>query len=258
MTSRPWELPLPCPIAHGYQQLEWHFQGVIALGCRFAQVYSSLRRHSDRDRMHHLCRFGSGALNGLSRAGSPIRGGVLRPSRVVLAGEYHRTWIDRRSGEPNQCRTFDGHVTATMVAFRTMTSDQPRVFQDVEMMGKQIPGHRRCGSQLLNRAIAFHEEVHDPQPGNVPECGMDLCPLKNLHYSKITDSILVEQMYGEVKPPTDVTRLIAQASGGLGGCDRSRGLGRRVRRYRSRARGSDSPKGCFMPESSNRSEYAGP
>jgi hypothetical protein len=68
-----------------------------------------------------------------------------------------------------------------MVALRATPPDQTRILQHVEMMGEQVSGHLSGGSELLHRAIAFHEEVDDVQSRYIPERRMDLCSLTDVH-----------------------------------------------------------------------------
>jgi hypothetical protein len=49
------------------------------------------------------------------------------------------------------------------------------------MMGEQVSWHLSGGSELLHRAIAFHEEVDDVQSRYIPERRMDLCSLTDVH-----------------------------------------------------------------------------
>ncbi len=164
-----------CAWSHTVTTNSWCPSAASRRGSGAAQVQPGARRRSDRSGMDR-------AIDGMRARGRrhpagtscPQCGCQLRTRRVVTTHEQHLTRGKcRRHAEAGERCWHEADISAAAVACRHEPLDQSHTFEDVEVVREQIGRHREPSGELLRRAVADCEILHDRQADRFTQRGVD-------------------------------------------------------------------------------------
>ncbi len=151
---------LRCPVAHRDDDVVGAHHVAITRGRGCGEVDAEVRCHGNGHRVHGVGRVGSCALDRLSGAVLPQRGGELRPCRIGGADEQGRGVDGQRSvGDEASDARVEYDVSPASVTFRCPTVDDARILEHVEVMGQEIARHVHQRGDVAHGEVTHGERV---------------------------------------------------------------------------------------------------